>query len=150
ALADIERFAETDDESHIGEGDAQRLKWFGLFLRKQTPGHMMMRLRATCGKMNAEQWRVVAELSDEFGKGFCDLTTRQQIQLRWFTIGQVPEIWRRLMAVGLTTLQTGMDNVRGVCGCPAAGLTPNELLDASPVAEAYTGLFLGEKAFTNL
>lgn len=149
-LPDIEHYAELGDECQITDDDGQRLKWFGLFLRKQTPGHMMMRLRATCGKMNAAQWRVVAELSDEFGKGFCDLTTRQQIQLRWFTIGQVPQIWQRLMAVGLTTLQTGMDNVRGVCGCPASGLTPNELFDASPVAEAYTGLFLGDPAYTNL
>jgi ferredoxin-nitrite reductase len=149
-LPDIARYADADDESLIPEDDGQRLKWFGLFLRKQTPGHMMMRLRATCGKMNAAQWRVVADLSDEFGKGFCDLTTRQQIQMRWFTIGQVPQIWQRLMAVGLTTLQTGMDNVRGVCGCPATGITPSELFDASPVAEAYTGLFLGDPAYTNL
>lgn len=149
-LPDIERYADAGDESLITDDDGQRLKWFGLFTRKQTPGHMMMRLRATCGKMNAAQWRVVADLSDEFGKGFCDLTTRQQIQLRWFTIGQVPQIWQRLMAVGLTTLQTGMDNVRGVCGCPASGLTPNELFDASPAAEAFTGLFLGDPAFTNL
>ena len=149
-LPDIARYAESGNEELIPEDDGQRLKWFGLFLRKQTPGHMMMRLRATCGKMNAAQWRVVADLSDEFGKGFCDLTTRQQIQMRWFTIGQVPQIWQRLMAVGLTTLQTGMDNVRGVCGCPAAGITPSELFDASPVAEAYTGLFLGDPAYTNL
>jgi ferredoxin-nitrite reductase len=149
-LHDIERYAELADEDQIAEDDAQRLKWFGLFLRKQTPGRMMMRLRATCGKMNAAQWRVVAELSDEFGKGFCDLTTRQQIQLRWFTIGEVPQIWQRLLAVGLTTLQTGMDNVRGVCGCPASGLAPSELFDASPVAEAFTGLFLGNPAYTNL
>jgi ferredoxin-nitrite reductase len=149
-LPDIARYAELGDEREITDDDNQRLKWFGLFTRKQTPGHMMMRLRATCGKMNAAQWRVVADLSDEFGKGFCDLTTRQQIQMRWFTIGHVPQIWQRLLDVGLTTLQTGMDNVRGVCGCPAAGLTPNELFDGSPAAEAFTGLFLGDPAYTNL
>ncbi|HEX5105119.1 MAG TPA: hypothetical protein VFV87_14970, partial [Pirellulaceae bacterium] len=149
-LPDIARFAAADDESQIDADDGQRLKWFGLFLRKQTPGHMMMRLRATCGKMNAAQWRVIADLSDEFGKSFCDLTTRQQVQMRWFTIGQVPQIWDRMLAVGLTTLQTGMDNVRGVCGCPASGITPSELFDASPAAEDFTGLFLGERAYTNL
>jgi hypothetical protein len=62
-LPDIGRYAEAGDEELIPEDDGQRLKWFGLFLRKQTPGHMMMRLRATCGKMNADQWRVVADLS---------------------------------------------------------------------------------------
>src|SRR5262245_54270452 len=97
ALADIERYALLGDAAAITDDDAQRMKWFGLFTRKQTPGHMMMRLRATCGRMNARQWRLLAELSDRFGKGFCDLTTRQQIQMRWFTIGNVLEIWRQLL-----------------------------------------------------
>jgi ferredoxin-nitrite reductase len=150
ALSDIERFVELGDPTQIGEDDAQRMKWFGLFTRKQTPGHMMMRLRAVGGRMNAEQWRLLADLSDEFGKGFCDLTTRQQIQMRWFKIGEVIDIWRRMHAVGLTSLQTGMDNVRGVCGCPAAGIARGELFDGSPAAEAFTYLVLGNKDFTNL
>ena len=58
------------------------------------------------------------------------------MQLREFTINDVPEIWQRLRAVDLISLQTGMDNIRGVIGCPVAGLTPNELFDASPVARA--------------
>jgi ferredoxin-nitrite reductase len=149
-LPDIERYAEMGDAHRIPEDDAQRMKWFGLFVRKQTPGHMMMRLRAVGGKMNSAQWRLLAELSDQFGKGFCDLTTRQQIQMRWFTIGDVIDIWRRMLAVGLTTLQTGMDNVRGVCCCPAAGISRNELFDASDAAAAFTDLILGNKAFTNL
>jgi ferredoxin-nitrite reductase len=70
--------------------------------------------------------------------------------MRWFTIGDVPEIWRQLAAVGLTSQQTGMDNVRGVCGCPVAGLTPNELFDASPVARRFTELVTGNKKFSNL
>lgn len=149
-LPDIQRYAELGDECQISEDDAQRLKWFGLFVRKQTPGHMMMRLRATCGRMDSRQWRLVADLSDEFGKGFCDLTTRQQIQMRWFTIGDVPDIWRRLLDVGLTTLQTGMDNVRGVCGCPASGISPQEIFDGYPAADSFTDLLLGNKDFTNL
>ena len=76
------------------------------------------RCASNAGQTNARQFRVIADLSDEFGKGFCDLTTRQQIQLRWFTLADVPEIWRRLEEVGLHSKQTGMDNVRGVCGCP--------------------------------
>src|SRR5260370_35356981 len=98
----------------------------------------MMRIRMVCGFSNARQFRVLADMSDEFGKSFCDLTTRQQIQMRWFTIDQVPEIWRRLAEVGLTSQQTGMDNIRGVCGCPLAGVTPHELFDASPVARELT------------
>ena len=62
----------------------------------------------------------------------------------------MPEIWEQLKTVGLISLQTGMDNVRGVIGCPVAGLTPNELFDASPVVKEFTQMFLGNKAYTNL
>ena len=83
-------------------------------------------------------------------QGLCDITTRQQIQLRWFQIDQVQEIWDRLEAVGLVSLQTGMDNIRGIVGCPVAGLTPNELFDASPVVREFNDIFLGDRAYTNL
>ena len=110
----------------------------------------MMRVRIPNGITSATQFRALAEISQEFGKGFCDITTRQQIQLRWFRMEDVPEIWRRLDMVGLVSLQTGMDNIRNVVGCPVAGLTPNELFDASPVVRQFTGIFLGKKEYTNL
>ena len=110
----------------------------------------MMRLRFQAGRTNAEQLRVLADLSDQYGKGFADLTTRQQIQLRWFTLADVPDILQRLQAVGLHGKQTGMDNVRGICGCPVAGLTPHELFDASPVVRALDDILVDNKEFTNL
>ena len=110
----------------------------------------MMRLRMSNGLSNAAQFRTLAALSEEFGKGFVDITTRQQIQLRWFHIEHVPEMWRRLEQVGLVSLQTGLNNIRGVTGCPAAGLTPNELFDASPVTRHYTEAFLRNPEYTNL
>lgn len=88
-----------------------------------------MRVRMSNGHTNAEQIRTLAEITREVGAGFVDVTTRQQIQRRGFEIGNVPEIWRRLEKVGLASLQTGMDNIRNVVGCPAAGLTPHELFD---------------------
>jgi ferredoxin-nitrite reductase len=150
ALPDIERFAATGNWQEMTEDDKQRFKWHGLFFRKQTPGHFMLRVRMTNGFATAEQLRVLADLSDQYGKGFCDITTRQQIQLRWFTIADLPDIWRRLADVGLGSKQTGMDNVRNVCGCPVAGLTPHEMLDASGVAREFSSLFVDNKAFTNL
>jgi nitrite reductase (NADH) large subunit len=149
-LADVHRHAESGDWKKITEDETHLMKWRGLFFRKQTPGNFMMRVRATAGHMNSRQWRMIAQLSDRFGRGFCDLTTRQQVQMRWFTIGDVPQIWEELEAVGLTTLQTGMDNVRGVCGCPAGGITPSELFDATPVADEFTQMLVGNKEFTNL
>jgi ferredoxin-nitrite reductase len=148
-LHDLPRYA-ADGWQAISDGDKERLKWAGVFFRRQTPGHFMMRLRIPNGIMSAPQLRTIGEISTEYGKGFADLTTRQQIQLRWFTINDVPEIWERLNAVDLISLQTGMDNIRGVIGCPVAGLTPNELFDASPVVREFTRIFIGNKSFTNL
>ena len=50
----------------------------------------------------------------------------------------------------MDSLQTGFDNIRGVIGCPVAGLTPNELFDASHVAREFTRLFVGNKEFTDI
>ncbi len=146
---DVETFAREGWEA-ISEGDRERLKWVGVFFRRQTPGHFMMRIRIPNGISNAVQLRTIGEVSREFGKGFADITTRQQIQLRWFKIEHVPEIWERLVAAGLITLQTGMDNIRNVIGCPVAGLTPNELFDASSVVQQFTQTVVGNQAYTNL
>jgi ferredoxin-nitrite reductase len=148
-LADVPRYAAEGWEA-ITDGDRERLKWAGVFFRKQTPGHFMMRVRIPNGITDSRQIRTIAELGEEFGKGFADITTRQQMQLRWFAIGDVPEIWRRLESVGLVSLQTGMDNIRNVVGCPVAGLTPNELFDASPAAREFTQMFVGNRAYTDL
>ena len=146
---DIPRFAQEGWQA-IDDGDKERLKWAGIFFRRQTPGRFMMRVRMTSGQATALQIRTMAEITRDFGIGFADITTRQQIQLRGYQIDQVEEIWRRLEEVGLVSLQTGMDNIRGVVGCPAAGLTRHELFDASPIAQEFTDNVLKNKAFTNL
>src|SRR5918911_173036 len=146
---DIERYARIGWEA-ITDDDKVRMKWYGLFFRKYTPGYFMLRIRIPNGIATAAQLRTIAELANEFGRGELDLTTRQQIQLRWFRIEHVPEMFARLAAVGLEVRQTGMDNIRNVMGCPLAGITTHELLDASSVAREYTARFVGNKAFSNL
>ena len=148
-IADVPSLAQTGWQC-IEDGDRERLKWAGVFFRRQTPGQFMMRIRISNGLTTAEQLNVLAGVSDEFGTGSLDITTRQQIQLRGFGIEHVPEIWRQLESVGLVSLQTGMDNVRNVIGCAAAGLTSRELFDASPIVHQFTERFLNNKAFTNL
>jgi ferredoxin-nitrite reductase len=148
-LQDVPRYA-AEGWKAIGDGDKERLKWAGVFFRRQTPGRFMMRVRIPNGIATSMQLRTLGEISAEFGKGFADITTRQQIQLRWFSINDVPKIWERLETFGLVSLQTGMDNIRGVVGCPVAGLTPNELFDASNVVQEFTRMFVGNKAYTNL
>jgi len=134
--ADIPRYAELGWQS-IQESDLERLKWWGVFFRKHTPGHFMMRIRIPNGISNAAQLRAIAAIAQRYGRGVADITTRQQIQLRWIQFEHVPSILDELRAAGLVTLQTGMDNIRNVVGCAVAGLTRNELFDASPVARAF-------------
>src|SRR5436309_10715628 len=105
------------------------LKWVGVFARVRTPGRFMMRIRMPNGFATSEQLRAIAEVSRRFGNSILDLTTRQQVEIRGFTIDAVPEIWEKLRTVDLHSIQTGMDNVRNINGCPLAGLTPHELLD---------------------
>ena len=150
---DLVRFAREGWKT-IAPDDTERLKWVGVFHRKPTPGHFMMRVRMPNGIVTAAQARLLGEITQEAGRAsgrpIADVTTRQQIQLRWVTIEGVPEVIKRLEAAGLSTLQTGMDNIRGIVGCPATGLSPRELIDTSGVAAAFQALFLGNRAFTNL
>ncbi len=90
-LTDVPRYAAEGWEA-ITDGDRERLKWAGVFFRKQTPGRFMMRVRIPNGITKSAQIRAIAEIGEEFGKAFIDITTRQQIQLRWFGIEDVPEI----------------------------------------------------------
>lgn len=146
----IERYARGGWESIPEDDRDARLKWWGVFYRKQTPGYFMMRIRIPNGIATAYQIEEIGAIAREYGRDSLDITTRQQVQLRWIAIEDVPAIIDRLRAVGLVTLQTGMDNLRNVVGCPVAGLTPNELLDASPVVREFNERVVGNSAFTNL
>lgn len=133
--------------------EKELLKWVGIFYRRPTPGKFMMRVRMPNGFARSEQLRAIAELSRQFGNSILDITTRQQIELRGFTLESVPAIWEKLRAVDLRSLQTGIDNVRNINGCALAGLTPNELLDASDVVHELDRVMVGSEGnseFTNL
>jgi ferredoxin-nitrite reductase len=148
-IDDLARFAE-EGFGAIPEDDFERLKWYGLFRRKPTPGYFMLRLRIPNGILNSVQMRELANLTVCFGRGTADITTRQNIQLRWLTIEQAPALFERLRMVGLTSQQSGMDNVRNYVGCPIAGLDPDEVLDASPLTYALQAALLNKRAYSNL
>ncbi len=149
---DIVRYAGLGPEGWraITDDDKERLKWFGVFFRKPTPGHFMMRVRIPNGIATAAQVRELAAITRAYGRDVIDVTTRQQVQLRWMTIADVPDILDRLHRACLTTMQTGLDNSRNVVGCPLAGVTAYELFDASPVVRAYHDLLLGDREYANL
>ncbi|MGH7230545.1 MAG: ferredoxin--nitrite reductase [Nitrospiraceae bacterium] len=145
----IARYATTGWES-ISDDDIQRLKWYGIFLRNPTPGYFMIRVRMPGGRTDAAQLRALAEIASVYGNGLLDVTTRQQIQLRHIRIDDVPSIFARMEATGLTSLQTGMDNVRNIMTCPVAGSNPDELMDATPVVAALNQALLANRAYSNL
>ncbi len=133
--------------------EKELLKWLGVFFRRPTPGKFMMRVRMPNGFATSGQLRTIAELSRRVGNSVMDITTRQQIELRGFTLDSVPEIWEKLRGVDLRSLQTGVDNIRNINGCALAGLTPHESFDASPVVQELDRLFVGSEGnpqFTNL
>lgn len=148
-LPDISRWAAQGVEA-IPDDDLERLKWFGLFHRKATPGYFMLRIRIPNGVATVEQVRAIAEVAERAGRGHADLTTRQAVQLRWLSIADVPWVMHRLAAVGLTSQQSGMDNVRNVVGCPLAGLAAHELVDTRPLADRLQQAIIGHHGFSNL
>src|SRR6266508_1453775 len=141
-------------------GEAERLKWVGLYPQRQGGDAFMVRIKIPGGRLTAEQAGTIGELADRhargpepnpvFGQGFLDLTTRQDIQLHWIRIGDVPEVWRRLEAVGITTTQACGDSARNVLCCPVSGLDADEVLDAFPVAVAISDFFTGNREYANL
>jgi ferredoxin-nitrite reductase len=150
-LPDLLRYAaERTPIDEIPEDDLDRMKWYGVFHRKQTPGFFMMRLRTPGGRLSSAQIHAIAGIAREFGRGTADLTTRENVQLRWLTLPVIPEILERLERGGITTLQSGMDNVSNLIGCPIAGLDPAEVIDTTPLIRSLQKALVGKREFTNL
>lgn len=143
---DMERFA-SEGFGRISQADLERLKWWGLFWRK-TEESFMLRLRVPGGALNATQGEAVAEAALLGDECVC-LTTRQGIQLRCLDIRAIPAVFQRLESAGLSSQQTGMDNVHNITGCPVAGLDRHELIDATPLLRQVNAM-ITSKDFSNL
>jgi sulfite reductase (ferredoxin) len=143
-----------------------RFRWWGLYTQRK-PGidggrtaklepheledeYFMMRIRTDGGKLNLEQLRTIADISNDFARGTADLTDRQNIQLHWVEIENVPEIWRRLESVGLQTTEACGDVPRGFLGSPVAGIAADELIDPTPAIEEITRRYIGDPSLSNL
>ncbi|MET8682987.1 nitrite/sulfite reductase [Streptomyces sp. NPDC004732] len=143
-----------------------RMRWWGLYTQRK-PGidggktailepeelddeYFMLRVRIDGGRLTTEQLRVIGEISQEFARGTADLTDRQNIQYHWIRIEDVPEIWRRLEAVGLSTTEACGDTPRVILGSPVAGVAENEIIDGSPAIDEIQRRFIGNPDFSNL
>ena len=141
-------------------GEQERLKWVGIYPQRQGGDAFMMRIKVPGGVMTAAQVREVGVAADAYAEGpddspvfgnrYADLTTRQDIQLHWIRIADVPRIWQRFWDVGLTTVQACGDSARNVCSCPVSGIDAQEVVDALPVAQAISAYFTGNREYSNL
>lgn len=152
---ELEHFAQIGWEAVAKDDLEVRLKWLGIFYRPVTPGKFMLRLRIPNGILDSQKIRVLADIIQRYGDdGTADITTRQNLQLRGIRLEDIPEIFSKLKSVGLTSIQSGMDNVRNLTGSPVAGIDPDELIDTrvmnQKVQDMITNYGEGNYAFTNL
>jgi sulfite reductase (ferredoxin) len=163
----IERIFAPGGFRSIGKQDLRtRMRWWGLYTqRKQgVPGErtgsaepeeledefFMMRIRIDGGVMDTAQLRAIAWASERYGRDVADITDRQNVQLHWIRVEDVPAIWERLEATGLSTQEACGDTPRVILGCPLAGVAEDEVLDARPAIRAVAERVLGDPAFSNL
>jgi ferredoxin-nitrite reductase len=134
----------------VAEEDMVRLKWWGLYHDKPKVGTFMLRIKLPGGRVSPSGLRAIGELSNDFGRGEGELTTRQNVQLHWLELGSLPAVFDRLHAAGLTSAGGCGDAVRNITGCPVAGLAADELFDAQPVVDEAAQFFYGNPAYSNL
>ncbi|GAA5170456.1 nitrite/sulfite reductase [Pseudonocardia eucalypti] len=151
----------------IDPGDLRgRFRWMGLYTQRK-PGidggrtgslepeelddrYFMMRVRIDSGALTTEQLRVVGEVSRDYARDTADITDRQNVQYHWIEVEDVPTIWQKLEAVGLTTLEACGDCPRVVLGSPVAGIAADEIVDGTSAIQEITDRYLGSKEFSNL
>lgn len=151
----------------IDPGDLRgRLRWWGLYTQR-APGidggrtatlepeeldaeFFMLRIRSDGGQLSVKQLRTIADISTEFGRDTADITDRQNIQLHWIRIEDVPEIWSRLEAVGLGSTEACGDTPRVVLGSPVAGVAADEIIDGTPAIHEIVSRYVGDPRYSNL
>jgi sulfite reductase (ferredoxin) len=143
-----------------------RFRWYGLYTQRR-PGiaggrtavlepeeledeYFMLRIRIDGGALTSEQLRVIGQISTTYGRDVADVTDRQNVQLHWIRIEDVPVIWEQLEGVGLSTTEACGDTPRVMLGCPLEGVAVDSVLDAGQALRQTVERYLGDPAFSNL
>jgi sulfite reductase (ferredoxin) len=151
----------------IDPGDLRgRFRWWGLYTQRAPgiPGartgtiepedlddrYFMMRVRIDGGALTTEQLRVIGEVSQTYARDTADITDRQNVQLHWVRVEDVPTIWQKLESVGLSTTEACGDCPRVVLGSPVAGIAADEIIDATPAIAEITERYIGDRSLSNL
>ena len=163
AYDEIVRFAREGRDAITPEWLKTYMRWWGVYTQGDGAGvvggtggegkstrYFMVRIRVPNGVLDARQVRTVAALAARHGRGVVDLTVRQNFQLHWVSIDALPEVMETLRETGITTMGACGDVTRNVVGCPVAGVSGDELIDASPLVASVTELLNGHPDFYNL
>ena len=143
-----------------------RFRWLGLYTQR-APGFdggktamleedelddefFMMRVRSDGQLLSPDAVRTLGTIGQEFARDTADVTDRENIQYHWIRVEDVPEIWERLGAVGLTTLEACGDSPRPFLGSPVAGVAAEEIIDGSEALDEIKRRVLGNPAYSNL
>ncbi|MGM0790988.1 MAG: nitrite/sulfite reductase [Bacillota bacterium] len=149
-LNDIPYYAANGFES-IPKDQWDLFKWAGLYLqRPKEDGYFMMRVNVPSGILTKPQVDALAGIARDYGRGVFDITTRQAIQFHWLEISQIPDIFNRLEAVGLSSAGACGDITRTIVGNPIAGLDPHELFDTTEIVNEVYTYFQKNEDFSNL
>src|SRR5438552_8652166 len=134
----------------IPEEDLVRLKWYGLYHDKPKVGTFMLRIKVPAGLLPPASLRAIGEVSLRYGEGYSELSTRQNVQLHFITLPELPAILDHLAASGLTTAGGCGDAVRNITGCPLEGVLAEEAFDVTPVVEEAANFFYGNPQYMDL
>lgn len=155
-LEDIRRYAREGHASIPDEDLNIRFKHWGIYTQGDGDGvrgkavpYLMMRLRTPNGLLTAAQARTVADVSERYARSSLDITTRQNFQLHWLRIEDLPTVWEALAEVGLISQGACGDDTRTTTGCPVAGIDHEELIDASPLVLEIDRFLNGNPDFAN-
>src|SRR6266571_2850141 len=134
----------------VDEEDIVRLQWYGLYHDKPKTGQFMLRIKVPAGLLPPQSLRAIGVVADHYGEGQTELSTRQNVQLHFIRLGQVPDILAALREAGLTTAGACGDAVRNITGCPLGGVLASEAFDVSPVVEEASAFFAGNPEYMDL
>jgi sulfite reductase (ferredoxin) len=143
-----------------------RFRWWGLYTQREEgydgsftgdenadlleAKYFMMRVRCDGGALSTAALRTVGQISTEFGRDTADISDRQNLQMHWIEVENVPEIWRRLDEVGLQTAEACGDCPRVILGSPLAGESLDEVIDPTWAIEEIVRRYIGKPDFADL
>jgi sulfite reductase (ferredoxin) len=107
-------------------------------------------VRIDGGRLDLDQLRTIADISTTYARDTADITDRQNIQLHWVRVEDMPAIWERLESVGLSTQEACGDCPRVVLGSPVAGIAADEILDPTWAVQEIARRYVGSPEFSNL